>query len=137
MQKTLFAVLAMGAAAMADNPPAPSYGAPAPAASYGAPAPSPSYGQPAPSYNPVPTYGAPKAASKRNCTIDFESAQVEVCVPTLDRKCENEDVVIKAPKNEEKCFEVTSTECVVMVSVKLRSKVKCHKTFCANLCFAS
>lgn len=73
-------------------------------------------------------YGAPPAANgaaadvqstyqpqpppepEKNCTVEFVKNKTEVCVPRLDTKCEEVQVKVKAPVNEVKCIDVTSTK---------------------------
>jgi hypothetical protein len=62
--------------------PAPSYPAPAPAPSYPAPAPAPSYPAPASSY-PAPSYRKPEPS--HNCSVQQETLQAMVCVPSLSQ----------------------------------------------------
>eukprot|EP00095_Tigriopus_kingsejongensis_P006319 maker-scaffold61_size441589-snap-gene-3.35 protein:Tk06319 transcript:maker-scaffold61_size441589-snap-gene-3.35-mRNA-1 annotation:"hypothetical protein" len=61
---------------------------------------------------PQPSYHVPE----RNCSVEFEKAEAEICVPTLETGCEEKEVTLKAPIEKEQCFTITTTECNAEVS---------------------
>ena len=61
-------------------------------------------------------YGPPQASNNyhvrdRNCKVEFEEAETELCVPTLETKCSKEQVKFMVPEEAEKCITVTITNC--------------------------
>lgn len=56
---------------------------------------------------PQPSYHVPE----RNCSVEYEKSEAEICVPTLETGCEPKEVTLKAPIEKEQCFTITTTEC--------------------------
>jgi len=98
------------------------YNAPAPAAAYHAPAaayhaPSAAYHAPAAAYHtPAAAYHAPAHVAQNygeKCTLDYVEEGAEVCVPTLETECKQEEGGrgVELHQDEE-CHDVVRTFCV-------------------------
>ena len=118
-QPVLLVLFAVAAAAADKHPhpaPAPApYRPPQPA--YPAPAPAP-YRPPAPHYPAPAPYAPPPPAlhvPHRNCSVQFEKSQAEMCVPTVSTDCHVEHIHVQMPVEDEKCITVTTTSCTADV----------------------
>lgn len=91
--------------------PAPSYHAPAQPA-YHPPA-QPAYHAPAPSYHAPRAHGPAAANYGEKCVLDYVEKSVEVCVPTLETECDQEDggQGVELHQDED-CHDVVRTVCV-------------------------
>jgi len=92
-------------------PAQPAYHAPAQVAYH---APAPAYHAPAPSYH-APAHAAHGPATNygEKCSLDYVEESAEVCVPTLETNCDQEDGGNGVELHQdEKCHDVVRTVCV-------------------------